>query len=110
MDYLALPHKGTNPLKHHIWNVWPGHRRVPTLSRNTKDYRYYIEFLAWPHKGFSTSAINTQKLIQSCTDYLALHATKKLTKNNTELHAWSMQGYQPLKHTLGLHCMPGVVT
>ena len=70
-EYLTLPHKGINPLKHTsdiiIWNAWPGHRRVPTLSRNTRDY--YIECLAWPHKGLSTI---------------------KHTKINSELHAWTI--------------------
>ena len=67
-----------------ILNAWLGHTRV-------------------------SAPLNTQKLIQSCMHGLSGFASsctkqgyqnyEKPIKNNTELQAWSAQGYQLLKHT-----------
>ena len=59
--------------------------------------------MAWSHKGFSIikhtkSMHGLSGIASSCTKQ-GYQNYEKPIKNNTELHAWSVQGYQPLKHT-----------
>ena len=67
-----------------------------------------IRMLGLATQGFQHHGLSS--FASSCTKHGYQNCEKPI-KNNTELQAWSAQGYQPLKHThKGMHCMPRMVT
>ena len=109
-EYLTLPRKGINPLKHTSEIIYGMLGLVTEGSQPCQEtlriiiILLYIECLVWPHKGFSTikhTKINSE-LHACCLSGFASSCTKqgyqkykKPIKNNTELKAWSTQGYPP---------------